>query len=133
MTSETKIPRPPSRLGKAGRRLWRAVHQQYDMEQHEVELLSEACRTLDVIGDLDQVLAEAGPTTVGSTGQPVVHPALQEARLQRALLAKLLGQLGLPDVDGSSTALTGHQSRSRVGHKARWAPVRTPDGPGRGA
>ena len=54
----------------------------------------------DIIAELDEHAAEAPLTVKGSQGQPVIQPTLAEARFQRALLAQLLGRLGLPDNDG---------------------------------
>ena len=123
MTKPT-TPRPPSSLGRSGRALWRQVVDAYTLEAHEERLLAQACATADTIDQLHAVINEEGVTSVGSTGQPVVHPAVQECRQQRLALARLLGAIALPDVDGGRTTLTGHQARSRAGHRTRWANVR---------
>lgn len=55
----------------------------------------------------------------GSTGQPVVHPAVAEMRQQRAVLGSLLGQLALPDEDGEAVRTPAKQ-RARKAARARW-------------
>ena len=122
MASDAKRrpPTPPRPLGKAGRRLWRSVHESYELESHERELLLEACTVLDTIDQLQAVVDRDGPTTLGSAQQVVAHPCLLECRQQRIAFARLVGQLGLPDVDGSATTLSGVQARSRAGHRQRW-------------
>ena len=39
------VPRPPSGLRKSGRALWRAVLTDYELDEHEGAILTQACRT----------------------------------------------------------------------------------------
>lgn len=95
----TKIPAVPKGLATAGRRLWRSVLNDYDLDQHEELLLLQACRCVD---HLDRLAAEAesAPVTVTNfKGDQVAHPALVEARQQSITLARLLAALRLPAGD----------------------------------
>jgi hypothetical protein len=87
-------PRPPSGLQAGGRRLWRAITRQHALEQHEADLLTQACRTVDLLERLEAA-ATAGPLTVDGRANPVIV----EARQQRITLARLLAALRLPDAD----------------------------------
>ncbi len=91
----TQHPRPPRGTGKAGAALWRAVLAAYELEQHELLLLREAVRTVNVLDDLtDRVAAEGA--VVDSPQGTKAHPALVEARQQRLVLAGILAALRLP-------------------------------------
>lgn len=98
----------PKGLGAAGRRLWRAAVAEYEFDAAEVELLRTACRTVDELARIETALSEAGSLTVkGSTGQPRAHPLLEEARRHRAVLARLVAALDLPDEVAVVPALGG--------------------------
>ena len=91
--------RPPVGLGTAGKRLWRAVQEDYELDVHEALLLREACRTVDV---LDRLHAEAAgsPVTVENfRGDMVAHPAITEARQQALVFTRLVASLRLPSGD----------------------------------
>ena len=75
----------PRGLGPAGRRLWRSVLDQYELEEHERVLLVEACRTADTCTRLEEAAADL------DTG-----PVLVELRQQRLTLFKLISALRLP-------------------------------------
>ena len=85
----------PRGVRTAGKRLWTAVSCDFELDPPELELLAEACRTLDLIAQLRAEAAESGLVIAPSQGVRV-HPAVVEARQQRLALAKLLSALGLP-------------------------------------
>jgi phage terminase small subunit len=85
----------PRGLRAAGRRLWTAVTSDFELDPPELELLTEACRTLDLITDLRAEAAMNGIVIASNQGVRV-HPAVVEARQRRLALAKLLSALGLP-------------------------------------
>lgn len=93
--------RAPTGLQRAGKALWKSLTDVFDFaeEPGKVQLLAQACRVADIVAELDDAAAEAPLTVKGSMGQPVISPYIAEARAQRALLAQLLGRLGLPDTD----------------------------------
>ena len=56
----------------------------------DLELIDQACSTVDAIADLENVIAEQGRTIKGSRGQTVIHPAVAEVRMHKLVLARLL-------------------------------------------
>jgi hypothetical protein len=73
----------PAGLGKDGKRLWRSITAEFDLERepHQVQILAQACRVVDVIAAQD----EARPGTVdrqgigGTAGHLAVHRGGQGA------------------------------------------------------
>lgn len=92
--------RSPAGLQAAGKKLWRSITAEFDLETepHKTQILAEACRVVDAIAELDEAAAEAPLTVKGSMGQPVISPFIAEARAQRALLAQLLARLNFEEV-----------------------------------
>lgn len=88
-------PKPPAGLQRSGRALWRAVLADFDLEEHERQLLHETCRTRDLCDRLQSVLDADGPMSESSQGIRV-HPAAVELRQQRITLARLLAALNVP-------------------------------------
>ena len=91
-----KPPAAPAGTGPAGRRLWRAVVEEFDVAGRYLELLRALVQVADNVHDLDALVAAEG-LVVASPQGPKAHPALVEGRAQRALLARLIGALDLPD------------------------------------
>ena len=114
--------RAPAGLGEAGRKLWRGMNETFDFDEepHKVQILLQTCRVADVIAELDDA-ADAAPLLVkGSMGHAVISPFIAEARAQRALLAQLLGRLGLPDNDEEDDEASRRSRAGRTAAKARW-------------
>ena len=88
-------PKSPTGTGPAGAKLWKAVLDEYELEEHEVLLLREAVRTVDTLDLLEARVRLDGPLLASSQGERA-HPALTEARQQRIVLARLLAALRLP-------------------------------------
>lgn len=122
MTEAMEEPRPPSGLRAAGRNLWGMVCARYtDLEPAELALLTQCCRTLDQIADLEAAVRKHGAMVTGSQGQAVLNPAIVEARLQRAQMARLLDQLGLPsEVDSDATPDSPARRKARKAAEVRW-------------
>ncbi len=99
-------PKPPPGTRVAGRRLWSAIVDDYDLAEHELQILREAVRTVDLIDALHKVAGEEGPLAESSQGVRV-HPALVELRQQRITLARLLAALKIPSEDASARAPRG--------------------------
>ncbi len=87
--------RAPVGTGLAGRRLWRAVVEQFVLEEHELLLLREAARTADLLDELEKRIKAEGAVIESPQGEKA-HPAAVEAWQQRIALARLLGALRLP-------------------------------------
>lgn len=119
MGDQESKPAVPVGLGARGRKFWKAVTAEYELNVDESELLVEICRTLDEIEVMRAALATDGPVVEGSAGQLRPNPMLSQLRASRTTLSRLVAQLGLPDPEGKTVA-TGHQVRSRTAHTARW-------------
>lgn len=73
--------------------MWAEVLGKFELDEHELALLLQAARTVDVLDDLADVLAAEG----SMTAKGEVHPAIVEARQQRLVLARLVASLRLPE------------------------------------
>jgi hypothetical protein len=100
--STTTPPDPPVGSSAAGRRLWRSIVEEYELEEHELALLREMTRTVDQLESLAAVLRREGVMHDSPQGQRA-HPALIESRQLRIALARLQAALRLPaGEDGGS-------------------------------
>ncbi len=106
-------PKPPQGTKAAGRRLWREVMAVYELEQHELLLLREACRTADVLDELAARVEIEGAVTNSPQGERA-NPALVEARQQRIALARILAALRLPAGEEGDQA-SGRRPQRRSG------------------
>lgn len=122
MTAERR-PGAPKGLAPPGRKLWRELltlfPDGWTADARDLALLAEAARLRDQVAALDEIVGRDGLMALGSTGQRVVHPAVLEARQARALLARLLGQLDVPDGEEEAAA-TPQTVRARRAAQARW-------------
>ena len=95
-------PKPPVALGSFGRALWRDVLEAFELhDPHHRAILAEACRVRDEIERTVETIAAEGEYVADRFQQRRAHPAVAVLRDQRALLAKLLRELGL---DGAAAA-----------------------------
>ena len=110
-------PPAPKDLHDRGKRFWRRQVKEFRFSDTELELLTEACRTLDLCEALQATIQAEGPLSEGHGGQPVSNPAAREVRQQRLTLGRLLAQLNLPTEDAipSPTSI-----RARKAAKSRW-------------
>jgi len=115
--------RGPRGLKARGHRFWKAVREGYELNVDELEVLVEVCRCLDDCEALAGAVERDGLTVPGSSGQTRVHPAVGELRATRALVGRLLAQLGLPDADGQ-TLDSPVRARARGAANKRWAATR---------
>lgn len=121
MTDDPEMPsrthRAPSKLGPAGRALWRNVTADFDFGASELAVLAAACRQADDVALLEAAIVADGVTVTGSQGQPRLNAALTEVRQGRLALAKLLGALALPDED-DDRPMTASQRRAQKAGRA---------------
>lgn len=89
-------PRTPPGLGTSGKKLWRSVVAEYDLQVHEEILLLEASRCADRLDRLAEEASKGTVTVTNHRGDEVAHPAGVEARQQGAALSRLLASLRLP-------------------------------------
>jgi hypothetical protein len=111
--------RAPKGLGRRGAKLWRGLVERFEFDLQEVDVLLETCRTLDVIDELTVVLERDGLMTVGSTGQPVVHPAVAERRAQQAAFARLVASLNVEAAEVGAV-LSARSTAARTAAQRRW-------------
>src|SRR5664279_760266 len=105
--------------GRRGTEFRRQIEAQYVLAPKDEPPLHEACKLMDEITLLENVLANAGPMALGSTGQPVVHPALAALRAHRVVLERMLTRLGGPDVDGAAAPSLRGRAGKTAAAKAR--------------
>lgn len=108
-------PRIPVGLRAPGKKLWESSTAEFELAQHELAPLEEACRTRDYIRDLDKAVRADGIMIPSSQGSRL-HPAISEARQQRLALARMLVTLQIPALDEDSLPAAG---RVRAPHGAR--------------
>ena len=104
----------PQGLKASGRRLWRSTVDGFELDEHELVLLREACRTADGIDALQAAVDSDGVLNEGSQGLRV-HPALVELRQQRIVFARLTAQLGMPSGDEDAPSVGGKARRGARG------------------
>jgi hypothetical protein len=88
-------PPPPRTLGAAGLALWQRVQTEYLIrDAGGIEVLCLAAQALDRAESLSSAISEDGQTIRTRTGIRA-HPALRDEIANRALVARLLGKLGI--------------------------------------
>lgn len=109
-------------LGNAGKRLRKVVlddlPEGWELDARELELLELACRQADDLAGLEGLIRKHGRMVPGSQGQPVLNPAISEARQARAMIEKLLGRLAIPDDEG--VPRTAASERAQAAAQIRW-------------
>lgn len=88
---------PPRKLGPHGAKLWCSVQNEYGIaDTGGIELLMQACATVDLIETLNAAIAHDG--VVVYTGRtPRARPATRDLLIARALLVRTLQRLGITD------------------------------------
>ena len=108
-----KLPPVPPGARAGGRRLWRSVLAKYELEEHELALLREAARLVDLLDELHQVTERDGAVIIGPDDQPRTHPAAVEARQSRIALSRVLAVLRLPEGDEGDVRRPQRRSGAR--------------------
>src|SRR5262245_29311559 len=86
---------PTVSLKAAGKALWAAVLDEFELSQGELALLSAACLAADVIAECSEVIEAEGITD----GSFRPHWAVVERRQQTLLLGRVLAALRIPAGD----------------------------------
>jgi hypothetical protein len=110
----------PAHLGEAGRSLFVAAVEEFELSLPELAALLQAAETLDTLRILEDSIRQNGPIT--PAGRP--NPLLAEARQQRAILVRLLGllDLRLDDEEPGENGVRPSVSRAaRKAARARWS------------
>src|SRR5215218_1006802 len=98
-----RSPKPPKGLEVAGRSYWRTIVKQLELHDHELLILAQVCREVDIIATLEAAIERDGATAVLSDGRSRLHPAIAELRQHRTVLARLVAGLNIPaEHDGRS-------------------------------
>lgn len=115
----TPNPRPkaPTGLQKAGKRVWRAVLEEFDLDARELLVLEQAARQADAVEALEAEVEVSGLVTRGSAGQLRLSQTVTELRQARLAVSRLLSDLALPDTDEELAA----SRRGRRAAEARWS------------
>lgn len=111
--------RAPAGL-KRSSTMWKSVTSTFELRPDELRLLEDCCREMDLIDRLQKVIDKEGLTTTGSTGQVVIHPAVQEIRQHRNVLRLQLVNLSLPDEEEKQESVRSSSDKARVVAHARW-------------
>lgn len=109
--SDQNPPEPPSGAGPRAAALWADVVGAWELDEHELILLDEAVRTVDMLDRLADIVAAEGEMVATVAGGTKMHPALVESRQLRIVLARLLAAVRIPD---ESSGTDGRAQR-RVG------------------
>jgi hypothetical protein len=90
-----------------------AVTTQFQLDVHELELLTQAAHTVDTMAALQRQVDKDGPLVKKDFASPArANPALVELRAQRAVYARLILALGLPvGVTGNTERPKGKRGR----------------------
>lgn len=93
----------PPGLGTAGRRLWKSILDDFELQVHEELTLIEACRVVDRLDALAEASKDAPLTVTNARGDKVASPYLVEARQQQIVYTRLVASLRLSTgVEGES-------------------------------
>jgi hypothetical protein len=114
--SDQRIPAAPAGSKTSGKRLWKSILAEYELEEHETALLREMVRTVDQLDALQAAVERDGLMVAGPGLAKRVHPAAVEARQARIALARLAAALRLPAGDEEGDAKQGtRRPQRRVG------------------
>lgn len=104
------IPKAPSGLKSRGKRLWKQITEEHELDPTQVVILEECCRCADRLDELDSIIQGKGvlelmkfrvPDAVSGDGVVQVNvsfdSALGEARQQQNVFKQLLVSLRLAD------------------------------------
>jgi hypothetical protein len=75
-------PKPPTGTRAAGLRLWSSVVDEYDLDEHELALLTEATRTVDLLTQLDVAVRRAPSAPYRPIAAPVIYRPNETSQLE---------------------------------------------------
>ncbi len=112
----------PKGLGNRGKALWRSVvatlSDGWELDERGLEILALAAHQADDVAKLETLIKKRGLMVKGSTGQPVLNPAIAEARQGRLAVNRLIGQLALPDEEEEPRSSAS--KRAQKAARTRW-------------
>lgn len=117
VTALTAVPK----LGGRGAAFWQHATDAFELDQHEQELLVQACRLLDRADQLQAEIADHGLMVTSARGDRRPNPAVAEERQVSLAIGRLLAQLEIPSADDDKPSIrTGWQARAGKAADKRW-------------
>lgn len=116
-------PAPPRSLGSAGKRLWRTVAAEWELQSgdEELELLRHAALAQDMCDKAQKALDSAGSLTfLDRFDKPAERPEVRIVRQSRAAVASLVKQIGASQL--AFERLTLATERHRTAEERRTSP-----------
>lgn len=92
----------PRHLKKSGRKFYRHVVSEFELEPHHVEQVIQAAQCLDRIDRAREEIDAHGPYFTDRFGQPKEHPAHKTERDNKILFNRILRELCL-DIEEPKT------------------------------
>jgi hypothetical protein len=113
---------PSKRAGtKLRESIAKALPNGWAFDEREDAILDLAAAQADDLAKVEKAIKDKGTMVKGSAGQPVLNPAITEARQSRLTISRLLGELQLPDE--ASEPRTAAGKRGQKAARARWDDV----------
>jgi hypothetical protein len=115
--------KPPRGLGASGRALWRTVIADvpgdWELDPRDLAVLEAACRQANDVAELEAAVSRRWRDGGGRGGPAKVEWSGDELRQARLALARLLGQVDLPDEQ--RLPVTEASRRAQRAANVRWA------------
>jgi P27 family predicted phage terminase small subunit len=94
------VPLAPSDLGREGKKLWYAAHEEFDLGPDSLEVLRVACYSLERYLQAKRILDKEGITFQTDGGQVKKHPASEIEKAARVGFLQAIRLLGFDYEDG---------------------------------
>jgi P27 family predicted phage terminase small subunit len=98
-------PKPPAHLTRQAKRWWRSVLDAYDLEPHDLAILTAAAEALDRKEEARLIIAVEGIVLRLADGSSTPHPAVAVEDLAAMRFAHLVREIGLDATSGSEVRL----------------------------
>lgn len=92
---QPSIPTAPKHLGAEGRKLWRRILGDFQVDPGALPILEAACSAADRWAEARDVVAKEGSVVEDRWHQKKIHPAALVERDSRAAMVRHLRDLGL--------------------------------------
>ena len=99
----TNRPRIPPGLKKDGKKFFRKIIEDFELENHHLEILKQAAKCLDDLSLDEKTIESEGRFFTDRYGQPKEHPAVTATRQTRGLFQRLIREVGLDIIDTSDS------------------------------
>lgn len=88
-------PARPRDLGAAGRKLWASILAAWELSEHELLILADACRQADRAAEARKLIDAEGITVDSGRAGLKPHPAVAIERNAQASVVTLLRSIGI--------------------------------------